>query len=175
MNKKSWQWLAGLIATVFTSVATVLLAFPAVVERVLNTFLDNVTAMTFDKGVKRQSTINEITTFDIRHSAYSGVVVLLPDFGFKVIWLNPAGSHFWQQKRIEEGGIEYPDFESLKDLRENHCIESKKEAEPVYACLILGQSHVIVSFPIKDDVNEKQFKSELSLLAGRIDRIFMGF
>lgn len=173
MNKNTWQWLVGTVVTLITSVATVLLAFPSVVERFLNTVLDKVSVVSFDKALRRQSVIDEISAFDLKHHAYSAVVEIMPDFGFKVIWLNPNASHFWLRKGFTEGGIEYPKFAILNRLRENHCIGEDLDHEPVFACSILGRHYVIVSYP-RDNKNLMEFKIDLGLLASRIDRHFVG-
>lgn len=100
MSKNRWQWLIGTLATVITSVATVMLAFPSLVERALNAVVDKVSVISFDREFRRKAIEDLITNFDAKHNSFSSVVEIQPDLGILVIWLNPDAAHFWQKKSM---------------------------------------------------------------------------
>lgn len=172
-EKKTWQWLLGTVVTLITSITAVLLAFPSLVERSLNVVLDKVSAISFDKELRRKVVIDELIAFDTKHHSHTAIVEVMPDFGLKIIWLNPEANQFWKKKQLAEGQIEYPRFAALEDLRRDICRGYDDSGEMVLACSLLGKTHFVVSYP-QDSANKEQFKLNLSLLSGRIDRYFIG-
>lgn len=155
-----------------TSLSTVLLAFPSVVERVLNSVVDKVSVISFDREFRRKVIEDMITSFDAKHNSFSSVVEIQPDLGISAIWLNPDATHFWQKKKYAIGAIEYGKLSIFNDLRTRQCIHSFTEDEIVFACNLLGRTHLLVTFP-QSDVDVSEFEVNLALLAGRIDRLFV--
>jgi hypothetical protein len=170
--KNSWQNILGVLATVITSIAAALLAFPSVVERTLNLALDKISLVSFDREFRRQSIIDLIIAFDQKHDTFSCVVEVQPDFGVEAIWLNPDADFFWKEKELSIGEVEYPKLSNIDTLRSRQCICQEFKGDAVCACNLLGKTHLLISFPQKE-INIPEFEIDLGLLAGRIDRFFV--
>ena len=133
--------MAGAIA----SLATVILTFPDQVGKIIDLAINNVGNLNILSRLDKKRLQQNIIDFDTEHNTRTLLVELLPDGGYRVIWLNPERSGFWYEHDVRLSKIYYPRSEAHK-LEINQCfsIQNKDGIHVNHVCFAFGRLYAVV-------------------------------